>query len=272
MNEIDWNAAFDNMGSVAGSAQLPGQWQAAAEAFRAETPGIETDIPYGDAPRQRFDLIHPEGPASGLVVFVHGGYWMRLEKGFWTHLARGARAHGWAVAMPSYTLAPQARISAITREIAAAIAAAAARVAGPVRITGHSAGGHLVARMACADSPLPGDVQERVARIVSISGLHDLHPLMRTRMNDVLQLDDAEAQAESPALLPPLAATRVSAWAGGAELPEFRRQARLLAESWQGRNGETSCHIAQGRNHFTILDDFADPDGPILRDLLGDQG
>jgi acetyl esterase/lipase len=52
-------------------------------------------------------------------VFVHGGYWLRFGRGDWSHLAAGPVARGWAVALPSYTLAPAARIAAITAEIGA---------------------------------------------------------------------------------------------------------------------------------------------------------
>jgi arylformamidase len=55
----------------------------------------------------------PKGTPKGLVVFVHGGFWMKLDKSFWSHLAAGPLAHGHAVAMPSYTLCPDIRISGI---------------------------------------------------------------------------------------------------------------------------------------------------------------
>ena len=61
--------------------------------------------------------------------------------------------------MPGYVLAPEARIAAITAMIAEAVAAAAAEVAGPVRLCGHSAGGHLVTRQVCDDSRLPAAVR-----------------------------------------------------------------------------------------------------------------
>ena len=44
--------------------------------------------------------------------------------------------------MPGYVLAPEVRIAAITAMVADAVAAAAAEVAGPIRLAGHSAGGH----------------------------------------------------------------------------------------------------------------------------------
>ena len=81
---------------------------------------------------------------AGLVVFVHGGYWRAFDRGDWSHLAAGPLARGWAVAMPGYVLAPEARIAAITAMIREAVAAAAARGGGadpPGRAFGRRASG-----------------------------------------------------------------------------------------------------------------------------------
>jgi arylformamidase len=152
--------------------------------------------------RTRFDLFYPEGSPQGLVVFVHGGYWQWMDRSYFSHLAEGARTRGWAVAMPSYTLAPEARVSRIVAEVAAAIAAAAERIAGPVRLAGHSAGGHLVARMACDRAPLPDAVSRRIERVMSISGIHDLRPLLLSEMNDVLKLDRPRRRRKAPRASP----------------------------------------------------------------------
>src|SRR5262245_20780462 len=111
---------------------------------------------------------------------------MAFDKSSWSHLAAGALQRGWAVCLPSYTLAPAARIADIARQVAAAIRFAADRVEGPLRLAGHSAGGHLVTRMVCAESPLPDEFRSRIGHVVSISGVHDLRPLLRTKMNATL--------------------------------------------------------------------------------------
>ncbi|WP_103173862.1 alpha/beta hydrolase [Paracoccus sp. SY] len=96
---------------------------------------VEEDILYGPLPRQKLDLVRPDGPGKGLVIFVHGGFWIRCAKSDWTDLAQGTRANGWTVAVPGYTLAPEARIFEIIWEIGTAIGKAAALVEGPIRLT-----------------------------------------------------------------------------------------------------------------------------------------
>jgi arylformamidase len=146
----DWDDAFANMAHVAGSEELPRLWSDSAAAYRASGVKIDQGIAYGSHPRERFDLVWPEGTPKGLVVFIHGGFWMRLDKSYWTDFAEGARSNGWAICLPSYTLAPDARISQMTSQIAAAIDVAASMVIGPLRITGHSAGGHLATQKLCS--------------------------------------------------------------------------------------------------------------------------
>jgi len=269
----DWDDAYANSSNIPGGERWPAAWVQPAQAYRDELQGkarARLDLGYGDKARNRFDLFLPEGRPTGLVVFVHGGFWMRLDKSYWSYLARGAVESGYAVAMPSYTLCPDTRLADITNEVAIAIAQAAAMIEGPLLLSGHSAGGHLVTRMISATSPLPEPVRARVRHTVSISGVHDLRPLLQTAMNATLRIDAAEAQAESPALLQPLPGARVTCWVGGAERPEFIRQNALLANIWIGLGAQT-CRIEEpGRHHFNVIDGLADAGHPLVRTLLSD--
>jgi acetyl esterase/lipase len=141
-------------------------------------------------------------------------------------------------------------------------------VDGPLLLTGHSAGGHLASRMVTISTPLAADVAKRIRHVVSISGLHDLRPLMRTGMNEALAIDDAEAQAESPALLRPMDGVRITCWAGGGERSEFLRQNALLANIWTGLGAVTSTVVEPDRHHYDILDGLADPAHGLTRTLI----
>lgn len=261
---MDMDDAYANGKYIPQAETYVPRWTQAAAAFRSRVRS-ELDVAYGDQPRERFDLFLPEGPPLGLMVFVHGGYWRAFEKSLWSHLAAGALARGWAVAMPGYTLAPEARVAAITRQIALAVAAAAGRVSGPIVLAGHSAGGHLVARMLCRDVALPGDVAARLLRVVPISPVTDLRPLLQTAINDDLRMDMAEATAESPALHKDIRDVPVTVWVGGAERPAFLDQAQWLADNWSN----ATRHIAPDRHHFDVIEGLEDKDSPLMATLLG---
>ena len=262
----DWDDAYANGANIPGGERWPQAWVEPARRAR-EGSRCELDVPYGVGDRRRLDLFLPDARPKGLLVFVHGGFWIRLDKSYWSHLAQGAVGRGWAVAIPSYTLAPQARVGGITLEIAQAITVAAGRIDGPIRLAGHSAGGHLVTRMACDDVALP--VAGRVERVGSISGVHDLRPLLRTAMNADVRLDEAEAERESPALLRPRTGMELVCWVGAAERSEFKRQNDLLANVWLGLGARTRSVHEPDRHHFDVIDGLADPASPLVEALLG---
>jgi arylformamidase len=246
--------AYSNGAFIPGAAEYPARWEAKAAAFRGSLGARAVcDVPYG--PRVAYDLFLPEATPKGVLVFVHGGYWLAYGRRDWSHLAAGALARGWACAMPGYRLAPAARISQMTREIASALRAIAVRVSGPVVVTGHSAGGHLAARMGCLEGP--------VQRVVPISPLADLGPIMGTAMNAKLRLDAAEVASESPALLPLRAGVEAHVWVGGQERPSFLWQARTLSENWN-----CAWTVATGRHHFDVIDDLEDQDSALMAACL----
>jgi hypothetical protein len=260
---LDQSRAYANSDFIADGNSYYPLWQSMAATFRAQhSETSRLNLAYGPAARQQFDLFLPSAPPKGLMVFVHGGYWMACGREDYSHLAAGAVALGWACALPSYTLAPAARVGEMSREIVQAIGTAAALVAGPVVVTGHSAGGHLSARMACAD--IGGTVAARVQRIVPISPLSDLAPLMDTDMNTTLDLTVEEVAAESPAFLAKRPGCDVHVWVGGQERPSFLWQARTLSEEWN-----CPWTVDPGRHHFDVIDGLTDPHSALMTACLG---
>lgn len=249
---MELDDAYANAAHISGADAYPEKWAGFAAAFRAQAL-CELDLPYGESPRQCFDLFHPSRLAKGVVIFVHGGYWLRFDKSYWSHLAAGPLAHGWCVAMPSYDLCPDIRITEIGAQIARMIDVVAGRTAGGIRLVGHSAGGQLVARLAHDD---------RVEKVVPISPVADLAPLMKTSMNKDLRLDMAEAQAESPVHLPK-PDVPVTVWVGAEERPVFLQQAQALTDAW-----DCDQVIAPGQHHFNVVEALADPQSPLTQAVV----
>ena len=257
---MELDDAYSNGAYIDGADGYPPRWVAEAAVLRASLgERAKLDIPYGDGERHRFDLFLPEGKPKGLFVFVHGGYWLLFDKSSWSHLAAGALAQGWAVAMPSYDLCPDVSIAEITGQIAAAVTRTAEEVEGPISLAGHSAGGHLVARMLDKDLLAP-EVGNRLRTVMPISPLSDLRPLMRTSMNEKFKLDEAAAKAESPILMQDRYEASVTVWVGADERPSFLDQAQWLADAWHADHV-----IAFGKHHFNVVDPLADPESDLVR-------
>ncbi len=255
--------AYENAAHIEGADAYPAQWEEDAAAFRKKLGfRAQIGVKYGDSPRQVFDFFEPEGVSRGTVMFVHGGYWKRFDGSMWSHLAAGALAKGWAVAMPTYDLCPDVTIPQIASQVAAALVKVAGRTQGTIALAGHSAGGHLVARI-MDPLLLGGEVRDRISQIVSISPVGDLEPLMQTSMNEVLGIDAATAQSDSPVNMSPPHGVAVSVWVGENERPAFLEQAEAMARAWGAKQT-----IVEGKHHFDIIEALADPDSDMIAALL----
>jgi len=263
----DWDDEFANMAYVEGADKLLTYWATEGAAYREKLSSIQT-LTYGSSERENYYLVLPENTPKGLVVFVHGGYWMRTSPSDWTQLAEGARARGWAVAMPGYTLAPHASIAKISEQVTDAVMQAATQVSGPIILTGHSAGGHLVTRLMCADTALSSSVLSRIVHTLPISGVFDLRPLLWTEMNNTLKMSDAEATTASPVLWRPKGEPRFTFWVGAAERPEFIRQTQLMYTMWDGLGARVSLIEDPEKNHFSVVEALRDPNSSLTNALL----
>ena len=259
---------YANAAYIPNAEQFLQDWEQSAREYREVEHSFgraQLNQRYGEQPGQAYDLFFPAGRPDGLMVFVHGGYWMRFGRRDFSHLAQGATLKGWAVAILSYPLAPSASILEITHSVATAITKAAAHVAGPIVLAGHSAGGHLVARMGQADIGLTDDIQRRIKRIMPISPVGDLRPLLQTEMNDQLQMDDAIAQAQSPSLHSGPTQCSVHVWVGAKERPAFLGQAKQMSENWK-----IPLTVEDDRHHFDVIEGLEDPDSLMMQTLLAD--
>lgn len=262
------DAAYNNSVAVADSAAWLAQWTARSATLRARQPEL-LDLPYGSAPRNRIDIFRSGQDNAPLFVFIHGGYWQRNSKEMFSCMAEGLLAHGVDVALPGYTLAPQASLTHIVGEIRAAIRWL--RDQGPARgvarnqlmASGWSAGGHLAA--CCLD-------MAEVDAVLAISGIHDLAPIAASYLDDALRLSADEIVGCSPLHRPAAARAAPLALAWGLhELPELQRQSRALAEASAAAGRPCRAAPVAGANHFTILQELARPDGALTalaRDML----
>ncbi|MBP6018683.1 MAG: alpha/beta hydrolase [Burkholderiaceae bacterium] len=233
------------------------------------------DVPYGKNETSLLDLFIPESnEPSPLLIFIHGGYWRALDKSIFSFIADEYVSRGIAVAIPNYNLAPKATVSEIVTEVAESVSWLSRNGDfwnyddNKIIISGHSAGGHMAAKMICRN--VMPELQDKVIGYVGLSSLFDLEPLLLTSINLDLNMSKNEAKNlgfhsdeffEVPMVLA----------AGGNETSGFLNQSLdfFLALKKYGHNIE-NITVPQ-RNHFDLLADFSamfDPSNHLFNKVL----
>jgi arylformamidase len=259
------NLAYFNVAHVGAdfARQKTESWTAASKDLREQRPK-HLDLAYGSGERTKWDLYPAGDPNAPCFVHIHGGYWQRGSKEIFACLAEGALANGWSAALPGYTLAPEASLTQLANELRSAFDwlnanGAEHGIAGPIIVTGWSAGGHLTAFL--LDHP-------RVAAGLSISGVFELAPLRDSpQVNDKVKLTEVEVENLSPMRRPSVNKPLSIAYGTG-ELPA------MVATSRDYHAYRSESHLPGDlipiakANHFTILDELRLPDSHLTREVL----
>ena len=262
MSRAERDAAYDNINAVSNSATLNAARVQASEEFRDAHPE-HLDLRYGPRERNTWDLFPAQDPSAPCIVFIHGGYWQRNSKDQFANLIAGPYAHGWAGALPGYTLAPDASMTEITAEIITALDWLAQHgpahgIRGPIVLSGWSAGGHLTAMCLAHRAVVAG---------LAISGIFELGPLRDTNLNNKLRLKDDEIVALSPLRLPVVNKPLAIAY-GTDELPPLASDSRDLHAKRAAAHMPGALIPIAGANHFTIVHELRDADGELTRQAL----
>jgi arylformamidase len=265
MSLTERNLAYNNVEHVGPdfARKKTEEWAAATKLLREKRPQ-HLDLAYAQGARTKWDLYPATDPKAPCFVHIHGGYWQRGSKEIFGCLAEGALARGWSAALPGYTLAPDASLMQITKELHTAFDWLAAQgaahgIEGPVIVTGWSAGGHLTAFL--LDHP-------KVTAGLAISGVFELGPLRDSpHVNDKVKLTEAEIETLSPMRLPGVKKPLSIAYGTG-ELPA------MIATSRDFHAYRAQAHLpgelipVVGTNHFTILDELRRPNSVLTRAVL----
>ena len=159
-----------------------------AKLFEVETI---RDIAYYDGKdadnvRHKLDLYIPKGQKDFPVLFfVHGGAWKHGDKnsyGYYASVGKFFAQHGIGTVMPNYRLSPAVKHPEHIKDVARAFAWTKNNIAkhggkpDRIVISGHSAGGHLVALLATDDTYLKAEglTLKDIKGVIPISGIYSL--------------------------------------------------------------------------------------------------
>ncbi len=264
---------YNARAAVPGHQQIFSRWKARSESCRAASK-CSLDIRYGGGARETLDLFHGKG--DRLHLFLHGGYWQAMDKSFFSFLATGLVQRGRDVAICNYPLAPDASLPQILDSVRRAClflwrnADRFDAAWKSIQVSGHSAGGQLVAMLLTTrwpdlDPALPKGL---VDSGIAVSGLYDLDPLRQTTINLKLGLDEASARRNSPLHLTPATQAPMLLVTGSEERPAFQQQMADFAENRRSFEVPVKTLCLPGLNHFTVVEELTRAEGALLDSVI----
>lgn len=262
---------YDNRALVPDFADYLHRWAEESSRARQAAP-CWLDLAYGQAPEERLDVFPAPEPDAPVMVFIHGGWWRTWDKAEHSFVAAAFARAGVCVVVPNYALCPgtaerPVAIPLIARQMEKALAWVWRHVGQHggdrrrITLVGHSAGGHLAALLLASPWPLlaPDLPEGLVQNALSISGVHDLTPIMYTPfLQQDVRLTHQQVMRMSPALLPAPVHGPLYCAVGALESAEFVRQCQLMQHAW-GAHKVPRTTVLPGRHHFSVLDALVQP-------------
>lgn len=225
-------------------------------------PTAMLDVSYGLKPNSTVDLFMPQDVASPpLLIFIHGGYWRALDKENFSFIADEYVSRGIAVAIPNYELAPSATVIEIVEQVRDAVVwlknngTTLGYDASRIVISGHSAGGHMAAKISCQE--FTPEIAGSLLGYVGLSALFELEPLLYTSVNFDLNMTTDDARSLSLYRESTLFDIPVVLAVGEHETVGFLRQSLDYSTYLAQAGYDVSNLKMPQRNHFDLLADFA---------------
>lgn len=148
---------------------------------------VQTEIAYGDHPRQKLDVYAPEKRGSGapVVVVIYGGSWNSGNKSDYAFLGKALSSRGFVAVIADYRLVPEIRFPAFLDDTASAIAWARSHAVPfggdpeKLYLLGHSAGAYNAVMVALDGRYLraAGADPSQLRGVIGLAGPYDFLPL-----------------------------------------------------------------------------------------------
>ncbi len=258
------------------------------EAQHRDGVSVTRGLEYGALERQQLDLYRPQEPAGHprpVVVFFHGGGFVRGDKSQRENFGYYFARRGYVVAVPNYGLAPAHRwpggaedVIAVWRWVRAHIEGFGGR-ADIVFLAGESAGAAHVALATLARRFHPPDF--KIAGAVLISGVYNVQLELLARRQ--LRIDSPDPRNEAYfgtdfARYPQMStielidAAPFPLWMSYAELDLVQMQVQageLFARLVCKHGFAPHLYVVAGHNHLTQVHAVNTGDESLTRPVLG---
>jgi arylformamidase len=276
LDQDELDDAYDQSVYAPNLKQVTGRYVTNSEAVRARL-GAPRRFAYGPTPVEGLDVYATKRAGAPINVFIHGGAWRvgaAKDYAFPAELFVQAGAH---FVVPDF--APVQELGGDLTPMAEQVRRAVAWVhrnaktfgGDPDRlyVSGHSSGAHLAGVVLVTDwrkdFGLPADT---VKGGLCCSGMFDLKPVRLSARSRYVKFTDEMEDALSAQRHLDRLHTPVVLAHGTLETPEFQRQSRDFAAAAKAAGKPVQLLVAQGYNHFEIIETLASPYGLLGRAVL----
>lgn len=239
----------------------------AVDVLNAAIPAVgyslTEDIAYGEDPRQKLDIYHPETRIDDhkLIVFIYGGAWRMGNKNEYEFVGQALSSSGHTVVIPDYRLYPQVVFPDFITDVAKAVTSLPDQPSlsdidtHSIVIMGHSSGAHSAAMLTTDPQYLSGS-GVTVSALVGLSGPYDL-PLDHDEVKSVFA--GSPARAVKPVQLADTTHPRTLLLHGLSDSRVIPRHTRRFAEALQQHNVPVTTHLLDNGSHAGVLAGIAAP-------------
>jgi arylformamidase len=260
------DAAYDQSKYAPNLQQLVRRYATNSEITRSRL-GAPRRVGYGSEPVEQLDIYRTERPNAPVQVFIHGGAWRSGRASDYAFPAEMFVQAGAHYVVPDFAWVQDVggNLLTVARQVRAALTWVARNAASfggdPSRIyvSGHSSGGHQAGVLAATDWRSLGLPADLAKGYVLMSGMYDLVPVSLSARSGYVKFDDRTLDELSTVRHLERIQAPVTLVYGTLETPEFQRQSREFAEALKQAGKPVQLVLAQGYNHFEVMETLANP-------------
>ncbi len=225
--------------------------------------------PDANPTKHRLDIFIPAGLVDlPVVFFVHGGSWSSGDKSAYSFVGRTFASQGFVTVVINYRLSPAVQHPAHIEDVARAFAWVYKNIAryggNPEKlfITGHSAGGHLVALLALDEKYLRAHAlsPRTIKGTIPLSGVYDVTVIPPGTSYDAVFGTDPQVRLDASPIthvgpgVPPFLVIYAQF-----EYPTLDAQARQFSERLKLNGNEVQLLEIPGRDHIGLAASIGTP-------------
>ena len=276
MDQAELDAAYDQSVYAPNLQQLVKRLATTSDLVRTRL-GAPQRYAYGPSSIEALDVYTTRRTNAPINIFIHGGEW-RLGSAKSSAFAAELFVHGGAhFVVPDFAWVQDVggNLLVLAEQVRRAVAwvhGNAQRFGGDpnrIYVSGHSSGGHLAGVVLTTDWSRDFNLlADTVKGGLCCSGMFDLKPVClsarRRYLACTVEMEEAlSAQRRLDRLNAPVIVTY-----GTLETPEFQRQSRDFGAAVRAAGKPVQLLVAEGYNHFEIIETLANPYGLLGRAVL----